>query len=194
MAMAAALLTLTVSSLAFAAACHAWGPSPWLAGQEPATLRTWGLRALLATILAQAGMFLAEQRLHPNGQVVLQMAATPARARALLVGWDEGQRAWMGFSLGLDLVYIECYSLLLAIGALYFARPDEKATTGRMVATAIFTAGFVDVIESFVLMEIVGNPRHFSEHLPFLGSLCAGIKFALLVLGITFVLVRAFRR
>jgi hypothetical protein len=176
-----------ISGIVFAFGVHTT-ITPWLTSKSKDILRNMGFIALAGTILTQAGMFLCELRLYPYGQASLQLAMTSQKIREILSTWNEGQRAWIGFSFGLDVIYIQCYCTLIAIGALYFSPPASN-NVSSYIATAVYVAGLLDVVESFVFMEIVGNPKNFSERLPMLGFSFAMCKFVLLAISIIFVLI-----
>lgn len=144
-----------------------------------------GVVTVVLTSATQVGMLTSEYKLAPNGQVNLQMAWTKANARTILDSWDAGQRAWIGFSVGLDMLFILGYGSFLAILSAYRGRQSAWAAT---VIGALGMGCALDVVEGIAFMGIVGNPKGFDERLPFVASVCASIKFACLAGTIAYVL------
>lgn len=140
--------------------------------------------ALAFTLFSWAFLIWAELELGPGrGQVMFQWAFTAERCRELLGGMTPGQRAWIGFSFGFDVVFMLAYPPLIALGCVYRSRGDPNAV---FAVAAALASGFVDFLETIVFMLIVGNPAKFDGTLPPIGTFCAFSKYALLVSGIIY--------
>lgn len=152
--------------------------------------------ALLSVVLAYSGAALVNATT-PLGIVSLQLAGTEASTALILDSWGSDGRAHALFNIVVDFPYLVAYAVLLALLCRRAARIlPLHAATGRSCTQAAPAAAAFDAAENLALLaQLHAGASNSAAAFAFI---CAGIKFALLAivvtyLGITFFIV-ALRR
>ena len=125
----------------------------------------------------------------PNGIVSYELAGTPAAAQSILDSWDERARLFAAFGLGLDYLFMPSYALALSLGILLTAgrHAGAFAKLGAWMGWGALAAALFDAVENFSLWQfLLGD---FQALWPRLASICATVKFALLLLGLAYALI-----
>ena len=113
--------------------------------------------------------------------------------RRLLPSGRGGRRLWeclAAVSLGLDFLYLVLYSNAIGLGCVLVAtalaeRASPLALIGIVLAWAQYGAALLDVIENCALIQLLtGDERAVW---PVLAHWSALLKFALVVVGLTYV-------
>ena len=135
----------------------------------------------------------------PNGIVSFELAGTPEKAFQILVSWglanDEAPivlpkgKLYAAFGLGLDYLFMPMYATALALGILLAAGRHTGwfASLGAWLGWGAYAAALFDAVENFALWKVLLGAV-FSAW-PSVASVCASVKFGLLVLGLVFALV-----
>lgn len=167
-------------------------PFRWLA--ETKQPRAFAVLVPFTLALAAIMLFLDRPLRTPiasQGIVSYELAGTLPRAREILTSWGERGRLYAGVGLGLDYLYLLTYSGTLALGCwLVVRRRAEQSRLRRLgilLAWAMFAAAACDAIENFGLIRtLLGSANALW---PALARVCALVKFALVGVGLGFVLV-----
>lgn len=123
----------------------------------------------------------------------LELAFIPAVACALISAWSTAGVIQLEiFGTYLDFAFIIAYSITAWGLVLLVTRSSEgkRQQLGLVFSIFPFLAGICDVIENIHLLMMMGNTTAcLYPNIPFVASICASIKFALLVAVIIYVLV-----
>ena len=149
--------------------------------------------ALLATTLVLMAVLLSVDREFSPGIVAFELARDGDRAAAMVAGWDATARAWVGFSLGLDYVYLCAYSTTIGLACIMLGSSLRARGALGMAALAApvawmqwLAAGF-DAVENATLLDTLTNAG-YPRFAPASWAL-ASAKFALVALGLAHVVV-----
>ena len=128
----------------------------------------------------------------PQGIVSFELAGLPATTQAILDSWDPNARVHVGFSLGLDFLFMPLYAATIALGCLWGAgvlsrRRWPLAALGRPLAWGVWLAVLCDVVENIALWRLLAGP--VTAPWPARARWCAMVKFGLLGLGLVYVMV-----
>lgn len=116
-------------------------------------------------------------------------------AREVIKSWNEVDKSWAAFSLGLDFLYLVVYSTTISIACLWAANVIQEsglqlATVGIWLAWGQWLAALLDVIENIALVRILfGYERNLS---PKVAKWCAIPKFAIVILGLLYAAIGGF--
>lgn len=156
------------------------------------------LKSLLILLVVTLGCFLAiaatnqslENAAAPLGILSLQFAGELSNAVSIINSWNETARLYAAFNLGLDSLFLVCYSLFLSLTCSYQARSwrhDFKgfSTAGFLLAWAMFATAVLDMIENYALWQLLLGSTN--AHWPTLATLCATLKFGLILAGIGYI-------
>lgn len=164
-------------------------PLAWIPSQARPRL----FAALLALTLGLFGVFrLLDSPLRtpaaPNGVVSFELAGNPAQANAIIQSWDASAREYAAFGLGLDYLFMPAYALTLSLALLLTtAERPRLHQWGNWLGWGVLLAALFDAVENFSLWQIL-NGAALTGY-PRLAALMATIKFAILLIGIAFVLL-----
>jgi hypothetical protein len=128
----------------------------------------------------------------PNGIVSFELAGDVPTAQAILNAWDPLARTHAGFSLGFDFVFLVLYSTTIALACAWLAQALRErwrplASAGLLLAWAQWLAALLDVVENAALLVVLLEaPR---APWPQIARWCALPKFALVFLGLTYVVL-----
>jgi hypothetical protein len=124
--------------------------------------------------------------------VDFELAGTTTRATEIINAWDTPDKVRAGFSLGFDFLYMPVYSTLIALACVWAAGVlafRQWRTTGLLLAWGLWAAALFDAIENVALtIMLLGT---VADPYPQIAMVFASIKFALILLGLVFVLLAA---
>lgn len=152
----------------------------------------------------------------PSGIVSFELARTPQQAQAIINVWSgrtttysdgENSNAFTvppgepfvynavpmlsaAFGLGLDYLFMPLYALALAFGTLLASQKHMGwwfRSLGAAAGYGAFVAALFDAVENFSLWHVLLGAAD-SGH-PALAAFCATVKFALLLLGLSYSLL-----
>jgi len=124
----------------------------------------------------------------PNGIVSFELAGSPAQARTILASWDATARIAAGLSLGVDYLFMVLYALTIGLGCVLIGEKlgGMAARLGVVLAWGVAFAAVLDAVENWALIRwLLGSRAGFW---PSLAAGCATVKFALVGVGLAFVL------
>jgi hypothetical protein len=136
----------------------------------------------------------------PSGIVSFELAGTPERAEQIVSAWAAhygpvlchslaSAPLYAAFSLGLDYLFMPSYAVAIALGILLAAGRHHGAfvSLGAWLGWGAFAAALFDAIENIALWHeltgVVMSPW------PQIAAVCAGMKFALILLGLGYALI-----
>ena len=125
----------------------------------------------------------------PNGIVSFELAWQPGASQAMVDSWSEYARLLAAFGLGIDYLFMPLYALALSLGILLAAGRHSGgfARLGAWMGWAALVAPLFDAVENYGLLHSLLSPL-FSLW-PLIASICATIKFTLLLLGLLYALI-----
>jgi hypothetical protein len=125
----------------------------------------------------------------PNGIVSFELAGTPLNAGQIVSSWDSSVALFAAFGLGFDFLFMPVYATAIAMGVLLAAgrHPGRFATVGAWVGWGAFAAALFDAVENVSLFNILLGSSASSY--PLIASLCATVKFGLILLGMGYALL-----
>ena len=124
-----------------------------------------------------------------SGTVDYELAGSVEKANAMRNSWDETARLYAAFGLGFDFLFMPVYATALSLAVLLASdRRRERIwpLLGKGLGWGAYLAVGFDVVENIALFQILINGA--SMPLPQVAAICAAIKFAFLILGITYAL------
>jgi hypothetical protein len=130
----------------------------------------------------------------PYDIIAFEFAMTTEQANIILNDWATSGRIQLEIiSALLDYGYMVVYGLLLAGLTLLLTRKIEGRfhQVGLWFVTIPIIAAIFDAIENVNLLIMLLSPTAYIAFNPLLASLCAGIKFALIIISIIWVLITA---
>ena len=125
----------------------------------------------------------------PNGIVSFELAGSPGASGEMVNSWSEYARLSAAFGLGIDYLFMPIYALALSLGILLAAgrHPGAFAKLGAWLGWAALIAPLFDAVENYALLRSLLS-QLFSLW-PLVASVCATVKFALLLLGLVYALI-----
>lgn len=131
----------------------------------------------------------AKPPLFPKNLVALEIARDSNSAEKIVKGW-QGQGLTRSVLIGIwiDLLFLLAYSNLLVCCCAWYAQLFSGwfARTGVFIAFLQWAAALCDMIENFYLFQMVLNTNgNGAEHC----SLVSLLKWALILVGVTYILV-----
>ena len=158
-------------------------------------------RAFVALLVVTIAALVAEQitgaplktDAAPSGIVSFELAGTLPVAQKIIESWDQTARVYAGLNLGLDFLFIAAYASCIGLGCVLVARRLAQsalvASVGIVLAWAIWLAALLDCIENYALINLLLGSQQTS--FAALAQWCAIPKFAIVGLGIAYVLLGA---
>jgi hypothetical protein len=103
-------------------------------------------------------------------------------------------QVYAGLNLGFDFLFIVAYPAAIGLGCVWVARALAQriaflAAIGVVLAWAQWLAALLDCVENYALIQILLGAQQ--EVLPVIAAWCAVPKFAIVGVGIAYVLVGA---
>ncbi len=131
----------------------------------------------------------------PQGIVSFEFAKTIKAATSMVSSWDCEARIYAGISLGLDYLFVVLYAGALSLGCIlvsgYF-NSTLMVKTGLYLSWLPFLAALLDCMENFALIRILlGNN---DQTWPLVSFYCAVPKFAIVIVGLFYILSGTFFR
>jgi hypothetical protein len=120
-----------------------------------------------------------------------ELAGSAVRSQAIIDAWSPVDRIHAGFNLGIDYLYMPLYSSLIALALVWAAgvfRSSAASSIGLLLAWGLWLAACFDAIENVALIVILFNAAAIDPWPP-LAAVCAAIKFALIAIGLVYVVV-----
>lgn len=129
----------------------------------------------------------------PAGIVSFELAGSEAQARAILDSWDAQTRGLADYSLRLDFLFLVAYSTTIGLACLWAGSVlrgrNIPLTIGAPLAWGMWLAALFDIMENIALLiELHGSPQ---SPWPQIARWCAIPKFALVLVGLVYVLLGA---
>jgi hypothetical protein len=124
--------------------------------------------------------------------VDFELAGTTYRAAEIINAWNMQDRIRAGFSLGLDYLYMPVYSTLIALTCIWGAgvlASRQWRTIGLLLGWGLWIAALFDAVENAMLTMVLFD--QVAAPYPQVAQVCAMLKFALIILGLAFVVVAA---
>ncbi len=148
------------------------------------------ITALIMVVLNFTGRDLITKAA-PAGILSYELAGNEDTAQEILDSWDETARSYAGFNLGFDYLFLIFYSTTIALSSLWVSdllklRRNLKRLAA-ILAFSLFIAALLDVIENAALLKML--VAGVASPWPQISFVCAIIKFGLVFLGSTFVIV-----
>ena len=133
-------------------------------------------------------------RFAPNGIDSFEFAGSMEYADKVIRSWDEAVRILAAFSIGLDFLFLILYSTTIGLACLWSgemlaARQWTLAALGEPLAWGQWFAALLDIVENIALMAVLVTSvqaGQIHELVPRIAQICAGIKFGLVFLGLTY--------
>ena len=149
-----------------------------------------GLTVLLMAAFAITGAPLTTEAA-PYGIVSFELAGSVENAQAMLKSWEANAQLRATFGLGLDYLFMVVYASTIAFGcgivSHFMHRKDwPLAKWGNLLAWAVILAALLDGIENAALTTIIIGT--VVSPWPEIAYWCAIFKFALIFVGIVYVL------
>jgi hypothetical protein len=122
------------------------------------------------------------------GILDLEFAWTAAQASTILSAWGPTLIPLEIQGTYLDFAFIPSYATLIAGLTLLLTRRfnGRIKTLGFLFVFFPFFAGLLDVIENIHLLAMMTSPTTIIDTIPFIASLCASVKFLLLIITIAY--------
>lgn len=176
------------------------GDGLWATLGERNRLRAFGAASLVAFGLSYwVGITGDELRTaaSPFGIVSLELAGTVDVAQRIYAAWGESGHQLAQQNLRIDCLYLLAYGIALSLGCAvarhwWMGRSTRLAAFGALLTWAMLAAAASDACENVMLWHALhdpANPRWLS-----LARIFAITKFALLAVGMLYIMTGAFNR
>ncbi|HDD24707.1 MAG TPA: hypothetical protein ENF52_04660 [Chloroflexi bacterium] len=125
----------------------------------------------------------------PQGIVSYELAGDVPTVQAILESWDGEARVRAGFSLGIDFLFLVLYSTTIAWALVWVSTrlPGRWASVGVWLAWGQWLAAALDSIENAALWRLLVGT--VTAPWPQVARWCALVKFALVIVGLLYVVV-----
>jgi hypothetical protein len=133
----------------------------------------------------------------PSGIISYELAGNVDTVQTILASWDVEARLIASFSLGLDYLFLVLYSTTIGMGCIWASGAFSGGhsflrSTGVLLAWGQWFAALMDGVENAALFKLLLGD--IQAPWPQIATICAIIKFAMIALGLTYViLVSPFR-
>jgi hypothetical protein len=130
----------------------------------------------------------------PSGIISFELAGEVETAKAIIASWDVKNLLIASLSLGLDYLFLVIYSAAIGMGCIwaskaFSARATFLISSGVFLAWAQWFAALFDGVENAALIKmLLGN---IQSPWPQIARTFAIMKFALIALGLVFIMVGA---
>lgn len=130
----------------------------------------------------------------PAGIISFELAGTLALTQKMVASWGQMGQVYAGLNLGLDYLFIVAYPAAIGLGCVLVARSLAQRIAflvpiGIALAWAQWFAALLDCVENYALIHVLLGSQQ--EVLPVIAAWCAVPKFAIVGIGIMYVLVGA---
>lgn len=122
------------------------------------------------------------------GILNLEFAWNASTATTILAAWGSTYIPHEILGIYIDFTFIPSYATFMAALTLLLARrfSGHPQELGFILVIAPFIAGILDVVENMHLLIMMGSPTAIIDTIPLIASLCATIKFALIIIVILY--------
>ncbi len=150
---------------------------------------TIGLMIIMNTVAAPLTSASA-----PIGIISFEFAGSLDATALVINSWDESGRILAAFSIGIDFLFLILYSTTIGLACIWSGdvlgeRFWSLAFLGIPLAWGQWFAALLDVIENIALMVVLLTfikAGHVHELIPRVAQICAGLKFGLVFLGLSY--------
>jgi hypothetical protein len=170
-------------------------PFEWLSpsAQNRAFVVLFVLTVAVMVILNVLGVPMKTEQA-PGGIISFEFARELAVARGMVQSWGETGRVYAGLNLGLDYLFLFCYSSAIGLGCVLVARGlsgwiEVLAVVGLPLSWAQFVAALLDAVENYALIQVLLGSGQASW--PVVAWWCAVPKFIIVAAGLVYVIVGA---
>ncbi len=130
----------------------------------------------------------------PAGIVSFEFAGELSSAQRMVESWGPIGQVYAGLNLGLDFLFLVAYPITIALGCVLVSRSLSSralplAVLGVWLAWGQLLAGILDGVENYALIQVLLGGQDVL--MPALARACATVKFALVGIGILYVLAGA---
>jgi hypothetical protein len=127
----------------------------------------------------------------PAGVISYEFAGDVSTAQLILNSWDESAKIYAGFNLGIDYLFLVFYSSTIALAIVWLTGKlllvGKILLLATLLAWAQWLAALLDAAENASLFHMLVSQA--VAPWPEIAFWCAAFKFALIILGFTFVLI-----
>jgi len=147
--------------------------------------------SLMATIIIAIAMRPIENTLKNVtgfGVMEFEFAWTADMIKIIFNAWGAEGMTKMTINTYNDFAFIPAYSILSACLLIFVGRRvnGNFQKIGLFMILTPFLAGILDIIENLNLLLMINEPSFITSGSPFIASLCALIKFSILLVDIVF--------
>ena len=147
---------------------------------------------LLLLIMRWHSGELAKSPLTKAGIVSLELAKTKSNADAIIKEWRSNAQNLQQHAIRntyIDFIFILFYSLFLyaACYTISLYQTKRLAAISRIISLLALTAGFLDVIENYLLLQMLQHP--FGETIPLATFYIAAVKFLFVGIAVLWLLI-----
>jgi hypothetical protein len=127
----------------------------------------------------------------PAGIVSYEFSANTEGADAILNSWDNQAKIYAALNLGLDYLFMPAYATAIGLATIWVGQAigGRARSLGVWLAWGQWLAALLDATENVALLKMLLETT--AAPWPQLAYGCAAVKFALVLLGLLFVLVGA---
>jgi hypothetical protein len=152
-----------------------------------------GLTTVLMIIFGISGAPLTTAAA-PYGVVSFELAGSVEKTDLILNSWDADVQLRAAFGLGLDYLFMAVYASTIALGCGIAARVLKRTgwplgSWGSLLGWAVILAAILDSIENIALTTLIFGS--VVSPWPEIARWCAIFKFALIFIGIVYVIYGA---
>lgn len=159
--------------------------------------KTLNLAAIIAYIpfllITLFFVFNENELISSSGYGVLdfELAWTSDTIHKIFAAWGPAEMQYQAFVTYVDYLYIACYVLFGALLITIVARKLEGRLRelGLLMILSPILTGIFDVVENVYLLAMLNRGADVEWYYPFLASLCASLKIAFLLAGLSFLFI-----
>jgi len=154
--------------------------------------------SFIITILIIIGMQILGKPLitgaAPSGIVSFEFAGDLETAQSIIASWGQEPLTYAGLNLGFDYLFMVGYGITIGLGCIIISqklisRIKPLSLLGILLAWGSILAALLDALENYALIRLLLGS--FNEVWPVIAKWCAGVKFFLVVIEISYVLIGA---
>jgi hypothetical protein len=155
------------------------------------------LRVFLPLLVVTLALFFLFRVIGPDKPSIVdfELAGSVGKATDIVNVWSPLERIHAGFSLGIDYLFMPLYSTTIALACVWGAGVLKNKlwrTIGILLAWGLWVAAIFDAIENVGLTIILFGS--IVDPWPLVSQVCATLKFALIIVGLVYVVVGAILR
>jgi hypothetical protein len=126
----------------------------------------------------------------PAGIVTFEFAGDLETAQAIVASWVQNSLIYAGLNLGFDYLFMVAYGITIGLGCVLVSRRLQKLSSlGILLAWGTIFAALLDAIENYALIRLLLGS--INETWAVIAKWCAGVKFFLVAIGISYILIGA---